>query len=165
MVFLPIAKKVKNKSTIGLAHARPGYLFETIFAGQVTFLQQLLRLCKNERPANWNHKVFIRTLDDRSALTLFIALLDTMSNFTAPNTVSIIDNMINTILFSNYSISFHVIWNPRSKAAGSRYNTQNIAHPDLLYLRTDTLPITFQSIPIYHLLHNNRDQIGGFYCF
>lgn len=51
--FFPIESKVKNKSTIGLLEARPGYFDDTKLKKIFTLFQCLLFLSKYDRTSYW----------------------------------------------------------------------------------------------------------------
>jgi hypothetical protein len=150
--YFPIDRSVKNKSTIGLLEALPGYLAETKIIKNLTLFQQWLLLRKNNRSSNRYQKILIHTLYNSSTLSINSCLFNLMCNFRTPDTICIINNMIYSIFFSKLWIYNNGIRSTRGKTTSCRDETEGFCEIELLELGLELGRVASYGIIFYLLL-------------
>ena len=77
-------------------------------------------LCEDEATPNRNHEVLISALDHHSALPKPHAFFDRVSYLRTPDSICVVDYMIQPIFFSQFAKLVYFVWYSWSEAASRR---------------------------------------------
>lgn len=122
-------------------------------------------MSKNNSATDRHHKIFIHTLDDSSALSILKSHFNLMCNFGTPDSISIIYNMKNPILFGYLRVNWHIIRYSWSKATCCWDYTKYFIWTYLLYFFNYQIMIASYAVPFYFLLDGDWNQVGSYYWF
>ena len=80
-----------------------------------------------------------------------------------PDSIGVIDHMVDAMLLSDLRIDADIIRNPRSKATGRWYNAQDFIATNQLDCFLDLLVIRSEDVGFGGQLNNDGSQIRGYY--